>query len=231
MDKSKSATRVLFFGKQNCEYTQRAINHIKLLGFDTTVVLSKLRTEKLPDSIINWVGDYIFCFRSYFLLPASVLSKAKIASINFHPAPPEYPGSGCLNWALYDQAATYGVTAHIMNEKIDNGPVVECRRFPILPQDDVNSLLERAHYKTLDLLVDVATGIALEGEAFLKAKLDCSRHEKWRGAARKMHEIDKLQIVPADCSKEYLERVIRATYTVDYPPEVRLHGYRFVLVR
>jgi methionyl-tRNA formyltransferase len=71
----------------------------------------------LPENIEWWRDDYIFCFRGYFLLPKSLLDRASVAAINFHPAPAKYPGSGCLNWALYDNANTYGTTAHLMNEK------------------------------------------------------------------------------------------------------------------
>jgi len=44
-----------------------------------------------------------------------------------------------------------------------------------------------------------------------------------------MFEIDKLQIVNPDYTKEELERVIRATYTPAFPPEIHLHGYKFIL--
>ena len=220
---------MLFFAKNNCQYSQQALQHLKLLGFNVQAVLSKNRSETLPEDIGWWKGEYIFCFRSYFLLPKSLIERASVAAINFHPAPAEYPGSGCLNWALYDNADTYGATAHIMNEKIDNGAIVECRRFPILKQDNVTTLLARAHLKTYDLLVDITTGLALEGKSFLDKKLNQSQHEKWAGNARKMYEIDNLQKINPSCSKKELERVIRATYTPDFPPEIQLHGYKFVL--
>ena len=220
---------VLFFGKHNCQYSQQALEHLKHLGFNVQSVLSKNRKESLPEDIGWWQGEYIICFRSYFLLPKSLIERATIAAINFHPAPAEYPGSGCLNWALYDNAKVYGATAHIMNEKIDNGAIVECRRFPVVPQDNVKTLLARAHLKTYDLILDITTGIALEGKAFLDKKLAESKNESWAGKARKMYEIDNLQVISTTCDKAELERVIRATYTPEFPPEIHLHGYKFVL--
>ena len=220
---------VLFFGKYNCDYSQKIVQHLKLLGFNVQSFFSKNRSEFLPEEIKDWSGQYIICFRSYLLLPKSLLKRASIAAINFHPGPVEYPGSGCLNWALYNNADTYGATAHIMVEKIDNGPIIECRRFPILKEDDVKTLLARAHLGTFELLVDITTGLAREGESFLNYKLETSRNEKWSGKAKKMSEIDKLQVVSPNCSKEELERLIRSTYTLDFPPEIHLHGYKFVL--
>lgn len=167
----------LFFGKRDCTYSEQAHALLKQLGFEVTAIWSKSRMERLPENIHAWHGDYIFCFRSYFILPLSLIHKAVIAAINFHPGPPEYPGSGCLNWALYDNAKQYGVTAHLMTEKIDNGAIVECRRFPILPKDDVGSLLAKAHRETYVMLADIVTGLAEEGESFLNSKLNAFKHE------------------------------------------------------
>lgn len=222
-------TKVMFFGQKACGYSQKAFEYLQHLGFEVMPVWSTNRQEKLPDDVMNWSGDYILCFRSYYILRKPLLDKAKIAAINFHPAPVEYPGSGCLNWALYENSPFYGVTAHIMTEKIDNGAVVECRRFPALPQDGVDTLLARAHLKTYDLILDVATGLAQEGEAFLKRKIEASKHEKWQGAARRMSEIDALQNIPLTATKEEMERVIRATNTPKFPPYVIFHGRKFVL--
>jgi len=222
-------TKVLFFGQKRCHYSQQVAEYLKHLDFEVEVVWSENRKEKLPKEIFNWSGDYIFCFRSYFVLPKSIIDKAAIAAINFHPAPVEYPGSGCLNWALYENAKNYGVTAHIMNELVDNGAIVECRRFPILPQDNVKTLLAKAHLKTFDLIIDIATGIQLEGVSFLKKKIETSKSEQWKGQARKMKEIDELQNISISCSKEELERIIRSTYTTDFPPIINLHGYQFFL--
>ena len=192
-DNKKS--NILFFGKYNCQYSLMILDHLNHLGFEVQTVLSKNRNDKLPEDINWWQGDYIFCFRSYFIIPNSLLNRAKIAAINFLPAPVEFPGSGCINWALYDNADTYGVTAHIMNEKIDNGDIIECRRFPILKQDTVTTLLKRAHSKTYELIIDITTELALRGEQYLIEKISLSNNEKWTGSARKMKEIDILQIV------------------------------------
>ena len=226
---AKDMPEVLFFGKYNCDYSQKAFQHLELLGFNVQSVWSQNRIEHLPEETNYWSGEYIICFRSYLLLPKSLLNRASIAAVNFHPGPVEYPGSGCLNWALYNNADTYGATAHIMDEKIDNGAIIECRRFPILEDDNVTTLLARAHLTTFNLLVDITTGLARDGKTFLDYKLEASQSEKWAGKAKKMSEIDKLQVVSPSSTKEELERVIRATYTPDFPPEIHLHGYKFVL--
>ena len=123
--KANPKPSVLFFGKYNCKYSQQVLENLRRLEFDVQSILSKNRNEKFPEDLGGWQGDYIICFRSYFIIPKSLLDSAKVAAINFHPGSVEYPGSGCLNWALYDNAKIYGVTAHMMNEKIDNGVIID----------------------------------------------------------------------------------------------------------
>ena len=63
--------------------------------------------------------------------------KSKTAAINFHPASPEYPGTGCNNFALYENAGEYGVTCHYMAPKADTGKIIKVKRFPVFANDDV----------------------------------------------------------------------------------------------
>ncbi|MDP3138733.1 MAG: formyltransferase family protein [Burkholderiaceae bacterium] len=228
-DKKPQPGRVLFFGRHDCDATQAALARLRSLGFEVSFVTSKGRGESLPAQVGAWAGDYIFCFRSLFVLPRRVLDKAGTAAINFHPAPTEYPGSGCLNFALYDGARDYGVTAHLMNEKVDNGRILECRRFPILDSDTVDSLLEKTHRKLLELFLDVAAGVAAQGRIYIDACLEKSEGEHWRGEALKMSALEKLKTIAPDVDAAELDRVVRATYTEMYPPRVILHGYEFVL--
>ena len=54
-----------------------------------------------PKEAKKWQGDYIISYLSRWIVPSYLLNNAKIASFNFHPASPEYPGIGCNNFALY----------------------------------------------------------------------------------------------------------------------------------
>jgi methionyl-tRNA formyltransferase len=224
-----SRKKVLFFGREGCKYSTNIYNFLHHLNFNVQVVWSNSRADSLPEEIYSWQGEYIICLRSYFILSQQLIDRASIAAINFHPGPVEYPGSGCLNWALYDNAKQYGVTVHYMNSKVDNGAVIECRRFPILPQDTVSSLLSITHQKTNDLAIDTLIGLAMEGEKFLERKLQESKNEQWVGNARKMKEINELKKIDVFCTRQELEKIIRATYIFNYPPEIELHGYKFVL--
>ena len=60
-----------------------------------------------------------------------LLKKVNKAAINFHPGPPEYRGTGCVNYALYENSKFYGCTAHLINEKVDNGKIIDVKKFNI----------------------------------------------------------------------------------------------------
>lgn len=228
---SGGAGEILFFGRENCEASSKALNHLVRLGFDVTSIFSKGRGESLPEDIGWWGGDYIFCFRSMFILPKYLIDRAKVAAINFHPGSPEYPGSGCINYALYENSKSYGVTAHIMTEKVDDGNIVECRRFPVHAADTVSSLLERTHVKLLDLFFDITSGILTNGEVYLKEAINNSVNEKWSGTNRKIKDLDELSIIDKNITSNDLQKVIRATYTEKFLPKIVLHGYEFLLVK
>lgn len=221
--------RTLFFGRKDCDGTKSALQHLQTLGFDVEFVTSDGPAERLSDAAKAWKGDYIFCFRSHLILPGSLIEQARVAAINFHPAPPEYPGSGCLNFALYDGADRYGVTAHLMNEKIDNGHILSCVRFPIQEDDQVNTLLVRTHTALLSLFKAVTSAIARDGQSAIDGMLAEAQSEQWRGLARKMRDLNALQHIDATIGESELARRIRAVHTKAFPLTLSLHGNTFTL--
>lgn len=220
--------RVLFFGRTGCEKTQSIVEFLSSKGFETTIVYSSGRDEILPEHVYSWSGEYIFCFRSLYILPRKIIDSASIAAINFHPGPPEYPGSGCINFALYDNASLFGVTAHLMTEKIDDGKILKSERFPIFSNDGVESLLMRTHEKLFDLFTSVVEEISDYGIQHL---LSSPLEEHWNGEARRMKEFENLRVISPPVSEEEFLRVIRATNTKMYPTKLSLHGRIFELVQ
>lgn len=230
LSSKKNKLRVLFFGVKNCRLSQKAFEQLKNLGFDVTVAWSESRSQPLIGDLNDWMGEYILCFRSYFILSKELIESAKIAAINFHPAPPEYPGSGGMSWALYDGKKEFGVTAHFMDEYVDHGRIIECRKFIVYESDDINSLSIRTMQKSYEMFIDYAKGLARRGSQYLNDISKYEQNEEWKGKPRKISEIDKLQSIEKDCTKSELEKIIKATNTELYPPYIMLHGYKFTFV-
>lgn len=53
------------------------------------------------------------------------------AAFNIHPAPPERPGAGVYAPSILAGEKEYGVTVHFMTHRVDDGPIIKVKRFPI----------------------------------------------------------------------------------------------------
>ncbi|MBK8953255.1 MAG: hypothetical protein IPM85_14295 [Chitinophagaceae bacterium] len=126
--------RVLFLSKKDNEYARRAEDFIRKT-FTNPVIFEGSRHDKLPDEVLNWKGDLMISFISSWIYPQSLLDSASVAAINFHPGSPEYPGTGCTNFAVYEGAKEYGITCHCMNASVDSGNIIQVKRFPVKEED------------------------------------------------------------------------------------------------
>lgn len=215
-------TMTILFISKTTEWCKAAQRFMKLLGHDT-LILEGERGALFPEDAKTWEGDYIISFLSSWVIPSSVLLRARKAAINFHPAPPEYPGIGCYNFALYDGVHDYGVTCHHMASKVDTGKIIKVLRFPVLPNDTVASLKDRSMTYLLNLFYDVASQI-LENK-----DLPVST-ESWTRSPYTRKELDALCEIKTSMPSEEITRRVRATFYPGYPgPYIDLNGHKFEL--
>ena len=91
--------KILFFGGR-CDFSKEAYKHLTAKGHDVKSEWAAKRGQKVSQAALEWEGDLIISFLNYTILPKEILEKAP--AINFHPGPPEHPGSGCMSWGLYE---------------------------------------------------------------------------------------------------------------------------------
>lgn len=137
--------------------------------FQVQHVSRHARSERrFPDAaarVIDGGGvDFLLNYLAPMLVPARVLDAVERDSINFHPAPPAWPGIGSASFALYHEDAAFGVTAHRMTPAIDAGEIVRTSSVPIYPHDGCEALFERALLATLPLFREVCAELASAGE-------------------------------------------------------------------
>lgn len=219
--------KVLFFGNKNCQYSMEAFNFLQRLQLDVTGVWSESRKEKIPEKFYSWKGDYIFAFQSYFLVPKKILNNAKIC-INIHPASPDYPGSGGPSWALYDGVKSYGCTAHIMNERIDNGAILKVKKFKVLETDTITSLMQRAKLNAIVLFYEIVEDIFINKKSIDEFLLESS-NEHWKGLDRKISQVNKMRIIDPTISFEEFNKRVRAFHSKAYPLTLEMYGKKFIL--
>jgi methionyl-tRNA formyltransferase len=215
--------KLLFLRRSDCGHSARAEAYLRLIFAEVRTAESSGPDDGLPPVLAEWNFDAIFAFRSHIIVRSDMLAKARI-SLNFHPGPPERPGTGCVNFALLEGDQSYGSTCHHMSNEIDAGPIVDVRRFRIFPDDDVASVLSRTYDHMLCQLYDVAEIIA-EGRTPEILPV------KWARRATRKSDMDALREIAPDISPGELDKRIRATSFASYRPYIVLHGRRFVLDR
>lgn len=212
---------VLFLGKRDDAHCERALAFVRS-NFANVLALEGSWGDPFPEEIHSWEGDYIISYLSRWVVPGELLGRARMAAVNFHPAPPEYPGIGCINFALYDDAKDYGVTCHHMRPAVDTGEIIATRRFPVFPSDGVASLLARTHDIQLALFYEILSGV-LTGHGLPKTG------ERWTRRPFTRAEFNELRRITPDMSAEEVRRRIRATSFGMWQPEVEVGGYLFRL--
>lgn len=91
------------------------------------------------------------------LIKPSFISYVKGNCINLHGAIlPDYKGLFAYNHGLMNEETQWGVTAHYVNEKFDEGEIIEIKKFPINPREIfVQQLEEQTQEKAYELTIDL----------------------------------------------------------------------------
>jgi methionyl-tRNA formyltransferase len=80
--------------------------------------------------------DFLFSFYYRSMLGPALLAAPRRAALNMHGSLlPKYRGRVPVNWAIIHGERETGATLHHMAAKPDAGPIVDCERVPILPDD------------------------------------------------------------------------------------------------
>lgn len=220
--------KILFFGRKNCDGSDVLARNLVGRGHTVEVFLSSKRGEELSESVLAWSGDLILSYRNLVIIPEKVLDRAHLA-VNFHPGPPEYPGSGCVNFALLDDAKSYGVTCHVMAGKVDEGAILDVRRFTVSSDTNLADLLAETHRQLLDLAKDFIEKVSILKPCQLERLASASSEYKWSGIRRKIAKIDALQEIRMPITLGEFERRKRALHLPAFPLFIRIFGYKFEL--
>ncbi|MBI3547905.1 MAG: hypothetical protein HY078_02515 [Elusimicrobia bacterium] len=218
---AKFNASILFLGKEDDAHVAKALEHCRRNFSEVTGYLG-VWGQPLSEEVLAWEGDYIISYLSRWVVPERLLKSARKAAINFHPASPDYPGIGCNNFALYEDAKEYGVTCHHMAARVDTGSIVAVERFPVAPEDTVASILARTYDVQLSLFLKIMDALRETGE------LPASS-EKWTRRPFTRQEFNELRKIRPDMSREEIVKRIRATNFGAWKPYIELQGFVFEL--
>ena len=213
------AKRILFLGKAEHAGADEALHYL-CERFEVQSVLG-CRGDTLDDAVEQWEGDLIVSYLSPWIVPGRLLRAARMDAINFHPGPPEHPGIGCFNFAIYDSAKKFGVSAHIMEPEVDTGELISVKRFSMTEKETVETLSKKTYEAQLNLYKDILHFIVIN---------DCLPNcdETWKRKPYRRSELEDLATIKTSMNKQEIDKRIRATYYSGKPaPFIEFYGQRF----
>jgi methionyl-tRNA formyltransferase len=164
-------------------------------------------------------------FATPVIVPPRVLDALGGGAFNFHPGPPNYPGLVPAQLAIYEGAATFGVTAHRMVAEVDAGPIIATTSFDVTPGTSLHDLEATAYRALARLFWELSPRLAQDAE-IAELPLQWGQRRNTRRSTEAMCEI------PVDIPKPELDRRVAAFASSPFGigPTVTLHGYRFKLI-
>ena len=165
--------KLLIITNYNHKVSKQLVKYLKFkkINFD---YIDSSKKKKIK---ISKRYDYLISFLNSMYIDKSVREKIKINSFNFHPGPPKYPGFGCYNFALLDNVNFYGSTVHMINDKFDNGKIVNFNKFKISYEKlDLEKLISMTHRNIIKQAKDFINDI-------LNKKLKIKSNFKWKRKA------------------------------------------------
>lgn len=201
--------RIVLLSKTD-RFCREAQNYARMLWPDIEIAEGAVGDPR-PASLSSQ-GDVLISFLSPWIITKDELDRFTTA-INFHPASVDYPGTGCYNFALYDEAPEYGATCHHMLPKVDTGKVVLERRFPVSADATVETLKLATMDTMLAMFREIADILA-RGEPLPAAPTHWTRRPYlWR-------EMEALKQLSPFMSPREIDRRVRATVYPGYPGPV-----------
>lgn len=95
--------------------------------------------------------DWILSIANLSLVPEAVLAMARHGGVNFHDGPlPAHAGLNAPVWALLQGETHHGITWHLITAGVDEGDILEQRRFEISAQDTALTLNTRCYEAALE---------------------------------------------------------------------------------
>ena len=219
---------VLFMGRNNCSYSKRIKKLLKKNSKKFYYFESSRIGEKINKKYLKLNYDYIFCFRSFYILKNNILKKVNNAAINFHPGPPEYRGTGCVNYALYRNSRFYGCTAHLINEKVDNGKIIDIKKFNISKKNSISEVLIKTYEVMTSLAISTIKNIKRNPD-FIENQILKNKNIKWSNKIKTFKDLNDFYQINTNIKKNNFLNKIRATDTPKFKPYIKLHGKKFIL--
>ena len=104
-----------------------------------------LRDEAFAELLDSYKPEIIVVVAYGKILPLNVIDYPKYGCVNLHVSLlPKYRGAAPMQRAIMEGESETGVTVMYMAEGLDTGDIISVEKFPILPDDDFESIHDRS---------------------------------------------------------------------------------------
>ena len=142
----------------------------------------------LADRLADARFDWVLSIANLSLVPDAVLARAAAGAVNFHDGPlPRHAGLNAPVWAILEGEAEHGITWHRIEGGIDEGRILEQRRFAIAPGETALTLNTKCFEAAIDsfpaLVTALETGAPGQAQDLMQRSYH-ARDDRPRAAAR-----------------------------------------------
>lgn len=219
---SNSQPEILFIGKKDDYFSIIAADYLKQ-NIPSAEIIYSSKSDPIPENVKEWKGDFIISYLAQWIIPETILNNARKGGINLHPGSPEYPGIGCTNFAIYNNAKEFGITCHYMLPKVDTGAIIKVERFPIHENDTVHSITQRCYASILVVFFGLVDDLA-------QNVTPAVGKENWQRKPYTRKELNALCLLTNDMDEAEMKRRIAATTFGNKPwAYFQVNGEKFYL--
>jgi len=147
----------------------------------------------------------LIAFSTNVLVKKEILDICDAGALNFHPGPPAVPGVHTAAFALYENLKTFGITAHHMSVKPDDGTIITVERFQIEPTITRDALEIETYTALARLFMAMSPDLSNMDYVFLP-----DPQERWAGQLRTFALYDQLRQIRNDLDPGEIARRRRA---------------------
>lgn len=212
--------KIALFTKEHKPTVKEVTEYLKK-HFKEIAIFKGKGGDPFPTEAFEVSSDILISYLSPWILPGKILDRTKFWNINFHPGPPEYPGIGCFNFAIYNSEKFYGVTTHLMDKKVDTGKIIAIKKFPLLKSDSVYSLSIKSYEHMLILFFEVM-------DLILAKNILPNCNEFWKRKPYTCRELEELCRIDSHMTKQEVKKRIKASTYPNMPGGyIKIYDYIF----
>jgi len=145
---------------RGCKLRESAVKQ-----FAKTLEIPVLCPENLNDIAflekVKSVSADVIVVVAFRKLPEVLWSIPPLGTINLHASLlPKYRGAAPINWAIINGETTTGLTTFFINNRIDEGEIIDAIELPIEPNDNAGSLHDKLKIIGGELVVETIKSLA-----------------------------------------------------------------------